>query len=90
METIRQVSPYLNNSIFYGGHFNNSDAVKVDHAPGIITTFKTLDSNHTFDLDQDCIFGGQSNNDSLMICTQQIDQSMAIGKYPLPLILIRR
>jgi hypothetical protein len=80
METIRQVSPYLNNSIFYGGHFNNVDAVRVDHAPGIITTFRSLNPNFTFDLDQDCIFGGQLNNDSLMICNKQVGHSMAVGK----------
>jgi hypothetical protein len=80
METVRQVAPTLDRSIFYGGNLSDSDVVRIEHAPGFITTFKGLDSDFTFDLDRDCIFGGQLNNDSIKVCIQQVGQDVAAGK----------
>jgi hypothetical protein len=80
METVRQVASTLDRSIFYGGNLSNVDVVRIENAPGFITTFRGLDPGFTFDLDQDCIFGGQLNNDSIKVCIRQVGQDVAAGK----------
>jgi hypothetical protein len=82
VETVRQVAPSLNYSIFHGGYFDNVDAVRIEHAPGMITAFQKLDPNFIFDIDQDCAFGGQLNNDSIKICIRQVDRDIAAGGFP--------
>jgi hypothetical protein len=80
LETIRQQTSQLNISIFNGGHFDDVEAVNVQHSPGITTIYRGLDSNFTFDYQQDCIYGNQVTNDSVKICMRQLGDDVALGR----------
>lgn len=84
LETVRQICdgiPYLNQSIYHGGYFDDVSVVRVNNAAGIITKFERFDSEFVFDVVQDCVLGGQSNNNGLKIFTRQVDHSMAVGTF---------
>jgi hypothetical protein len=85
LETVRQVAPYLNTSLFHDGHFENSDAVQIPHARGFTTTFRDLDQKFTFDYKTDCVFGGLSlDDDAFKICVKQVGDDVAAGWAPCP------
>ncbi|KIM95435.1 hypothetical protein OIDMADRAFT_134537 [Oidiodendron maius Zn] len=79
LELVRQFGPFLNYSIFYGGVFDGAESVRIDNAPGMITTFQTPETELTFDPVAECIYGGKAINDSLQICMRQVDHSIAVG-----------
>ena len=79
---MRQFGPFLNYSIFYGGVLDGAESVRIDNAPGMITTFQTPETELTFDPVVECIYGGKAINDSLQICMRQVDHSIAVGTSP--------
>ena len=82
LELVRQFGPFLNYSIFYGGVLDGAESVRIDNAPGMITTFQTPETELTFDPVVECIYGGKAINDSLQICMRQVDHSIAVGTSP--------
>ncbi|KAI9164058.1 hypothetical protein HJFPF1_05693 [Paramyrothecium foliicola] len=79
LETVRQVGPYLNTSIFHDGSFQDVDAIQISHVRGYTTTFRDLDPTFFFNVTEDCIFGGQMNRDGFKICVQQRGDDIAAG-----------
>jgi hypothetical protein len=79
IELARQVSPWLNQSMFEGGVLDNAETIRINNAPGIVTTYRNI-SDITFDPIVDCIYAGQSINDTLQMCIRQVNQSIAVGK----------
>ena len=82
LELVRQFGPFLNYSIFYGGVLDGAESVRIDNAPGLITTFQTPETELTFDPVVECVYGGKAINDSLQICMRQVDHSVAVGTSP--------
>jgi hypothetical protein len=80
LETIRQQTSQLNISVFNGGHFDDVEAINIQHSPGITTIYRELDSNFTFDYQLDCIYGNQVTNDSVKICMRQLGDDVALGR----------
>lgn len=84
LETVRQITdgiPNFKRSIYYNNTFNGVSAVRVNDAPGIVTTFDTIPSDFKFSLAQDCVLGDQFNDDSIKICVKQMGQSLALGRF---------
>jgi hypothetical protein len=80
IELARLVSPWLNQSMFEGGLLDNAETIRINNAPGIVTTYRNI-SDIAFDPVVDCIYAGQSINDTLQMCIRQVDNhSIAVGK----------
>lgn len=85
VELARQYGPFLNDSIFEGGVFNNFDALRIDNALGRILTFQTLPEDFFFNrslYSSDCTYAGSAINNSLQLCMRQVDNSLAVGWFP--------
>jgi hypothetical protein len=78
IELARQVGPWLNQTMFEEGLLDNAETIRINHAPGIVTTYRNI-SDITFDPVVDCIYPGQSINDTLQMCIRQVNQSIAVG-----------
>ncbi|PMD43061.1 hypothetical protein L207DRAFT_454895, partial [Hyaloscypha variabilis F] len=78
LDLVRQVGPWLNQSMFEGGLLDNAETIRINNAPGIVTTYRNI-SDITFDWVVDCLYTGQSINDTLQMCIRQVDQSIAVG-----------
>jgi hypothetical protein len=78
IELARQVGPSLNHSMFEGGLLDNAETIRINNAPGIVTTYRNI-SDITFDPVGDCIYAGQAINDTLQMCARQVGQSIAVG-----------
>jgi hypothetical protein len=81
IEMARQVGPALNISMFDGGLLDNAETIRINNAPGIITTFQNVGSIFAFDPVGDCLYTGQSINDTLQMCIRQVNQSIAVGRF---------
>ncbi|CAG9990788.1 unnamed protein product [Clonostachys byssicola] len=79
LQTVRQISNVLNSSIMHDGIFKNDEAIKIEDAPGFITTFSGLSSNFTFDVEKECALGGQLVDDGIKICVKQVGLDVAVG-----------
>jgi hypothetical protein len=84
LETVRQVGPYLNTSIFHDNYFDNVDAIRIASAIGWVTTFKTLPEDFMFDNKKDCVFGGKINDDGFKVCVKQMGDDIAAGWVSCP------
>jgi hypothetical protein len=82
LELARQFAPSLNYSIFYGGVLDSAESIRINNAPGIITTFQTPETEPIFDPVVECVYGGKAINDSLQICVRQVNHSIAVGASP--------
>jgi len=66
--------------MFEGGLLDNAETIRINNAPGIVTTYRNI-SDIAFDPVVDCIYAGQSINDTLQMCIRQVDNhSIAVGK----------
>uniref|UniRef100_A0A8H7KEK7 Uncharacterized protein n=1 Tax=Bionectria ochroleuca TaxID=29856 RepID=A0A8H7KEK7_BIOOC len=63
----------------HDGIFKNDEAIKIEDAPGFITTFSGLSSNFTFDVEKECALGGQLVDDGIKICVKQVGLDVAVG-----------
>lgn len=88
IEIARQFNSSLNYTIFDDGLLNNSSTIRIENAPGLILTFDTLQDDFLFNPDTssgDCVFAGESINDTLQFCVKQINHSLAVGMCnPIP------
>lgn len=80
IELARQVGPSLNLSMFEGGLLDSAETIRINNAPGIVTTYRNA-SDITFDPVGDCLYAGQAINDTLQMCIRQVGQSIAVGKF---------
>lgn len=80
LEAPRQVKQYLNETLLSGGTFDNSETLRIGNATGFILKFEKPDANLTFDLVQDCIYGGAQENNGLQLCIKQHGQSIDVGR----------
>ena len=80
VEIARHALPALNHSVFETSDFDNVDTVTIQNAPGWVLTYENLPSHFNFNRAQDCVLAGQMINDTLQMCVQQVDQSIAVGK----------
>lgn len=84
IEIARQYNTSLNYTIFDDGLLNDSTTIRIENAPGLILTFEPLESGFFFNPDStsgDCIFSGESINDTLQFCVKQMNHSLAVGTY---------
>ncbi|OIW32040.1 hypothetical protein CONLIGDRAFT_678472 [Coniochaeta ligniaria NRRL 30616] len=79
LEAPRQVKQFLNETLLSGGTFDNSETLRISNATGFILKFEKPDANLTFDLVQDCVYGGAQENNGLQICMKQYGQSIDFG-----------
>jgi hypothetical protein len=79
MEMARQVKQHLNESVYSGGTFDNSETVRFGTVPGYILRFDKPDSNLTFDLQTDCVYGGEQVNNGIQLCIKQHGPSVDVG-----------
>ena len=83
LEMVRQVSPHLNLTVFHGGIFDNTEAIRVEGSRGLALAYDTLDPGFEFDWDRECIYAGQQMEipDGVQLCVKQVDRSVVAGKF---------
>ena len=79
LETTRQAYSSLNYSIFAGGMLDAAKTIRIENAPGIVITFEDI-RGFEFDWQKECVYPLQPNNDSVQICSRQVDKSILVGK----------
>ncbi|CAG9939740.1 unnamed protein product [Clonostachys rosea f. rosea IK726] len=78
LETARQYNPLLKHTVFEGGIFDGADSIQIEHAPGMLATFERLPADFSFD-PAGCTYAGERINNTLVMCAQQLGQSLAVG-----------
>uniref|UniRef100_A0A8H7KCC1 Uncharacterized protein n=1 Tax=Bionectria ochroleuca TaxID=29856 RepID=A0A8H7KCC1_BIOOC len=84
LETARQYNPLLKHTVFEGGIFDGADSIQIEHAPGMLATFERLPADFSFD-PAGCTYAGERINNTLVMCAQQLGQSLAVGWAACPI-----
>ncbi|VUC22589.1 unnamed protein product [Clonostachys rosea] len=84
LETARQYDPLLKHTVFEGGSFDDAESIQIEHAPGMLATFQRLPADFSFD-PAGCTYAGERINNTLVMCAQQLGQSLAVGWAACPL-----
>ncbi|CAH0016651.1 unnamed protein product [Clonostachys rhizophaga] len=84
LETARRYDPLLKHTVFEGGTFDGADSIQIEHAPGMLATFERLPADFSFD-PAGCTYTGERINNTLVMCAQQLGQSLAVGWAACPI-----
>ncbi|KAK3314210.1 hypothetical protein B0H66DRAFT_458567, partial [Apodospora peruviana] len=90
----RQVKPLLNESIYSGPTFDESDTITVINATGMVVKYEGVpdsDDMLAFNITTDCVYSsGQDDSNGLQICVKQDNDSMIVGWSACPIALYDR
>jgi hypothetical protein len=81
MELTRKNASIVKETILQGSVFQRTESIRIENAPGYLLRFDQVGADFGFDLDKDCSQYGQSVNDSIQICIQDVDGSVAAGTF---------
>lgn len=79
LEMVRQVSPALNLTVFNGGIFDKTEAIRVEASRGMALAFERVSPDFSFDWSKDCIYPGAQLDDGVQLCVQQSGNAIIAG-----------
>ncbi|KAK0639687.1 hypothetical protein B0T16DRAFT_312968, partial [Cercophora newfieldiana] len=88
LEMARQYAPSLNQTLFNGGIFNTTEAIRIDASRGLALSFEHIGPSYEFNWSTECIFpdlvatdGSNERPDRVQLCVHQASDSSVIAGW---------
>lgn len=83
LEMARQYDRSLNLTLFNGGIFNSTDAIRIAASRGLALSFEHLDTGYTFDWSSECVWPSLQSEkpDLVQLCVHQSSPSSVIAGW---------
>ncbi|KAK4450959.1 hypothetical protein QBC34DRAFT_484187 [Podospora aff. communis PSN243] len=84
LEMARQYSPFLNQTLFNGGIFNTTEAIRIEASRGLALSFEHMGSGYEFDWAAECLYPDLPDGeqpDRVQLCVHQSTPSSVIAGW---------